>query len=83
LAEVIYIDRYGNAVTGLRAASVGASARLKVAERRLRRCRTFADAATGEAFYYANSNGLIEIAMPGASAAEALDLARGSGIALM
>ena len=74
LAEVIYVDRYGNAVTGLRTASIGEEARLVVAGRKLRRARTFADVSPGEAMWYENSNGLAEIAVNQGDAARALNL---------
>ena len=64
LAEIVdYIDDYGNAMTGLRATLVPLGARLAVAERVLPHARTFSDVARGEAFWYENSNGLVEIAV--------------------
>jgi S-adenosylmethionine hydrolase len=44
LAEVVYMDSYGNALTGLRAATLGHEAELAVAGRVCRFRRTFADA---------------------------------------
>lgn len=63
LARVVYVDVYGNAMTGLRAAMLPADAVLCVEERRVRRGRIFADAGPGEALWYENSNGLAEIAV--------------------
>lgn len=80
LPEVIYIDRYGNAVTGIRAESVGGGARLAVAGLELRRARTFADVRPGEGMWYENSNGLAEIAVNQGDAARVLDLAVGSPV---
>ncbi|MGH6959609.1 MAG: SAM hydrolase/SAM-dependent halogenase family protein, partial [Dongiaceae bacterium] len=57
LAEIVYIDHYGNAMTGLRAAALGDDARLAIADRLLERARTFADRPPGDAFWYENSNG--------------------------
>ena len=62
--EIVYIDRYGNAMTGLRAA-------LLPTERASRRRRAACCGARGpsrtsrqgEAFWYENSNGLAEIAV--------------------
>jgi S-adenosylmethionine hydrolase len=62
LYRVVYIDRYGNAVTGVRAAQLADTARLKVNGRDVKQARTFADVDTGAAFWYANANGLVEIA---------------------
>ena len=58
LAEIIYIDHYGNAMTGLRAADVSTQKRLVVRGRELAYRRVFGEAARGEAFWYANSLGL-------------------------
>ena len=62
-ARIVYIDPYGNAMTGLRAARLSANAIVAVGARRLRRSRTFSDAAPGAAFWYENANGLVEIAV--------------------
>jgi len=63
LAEVIFLDVYGNAMTGLRAAALPADARLAVAGCVLSRARTFADVPPGAAFWYENADGLAEIAV--------------------
>ena len=75
---MIYIDHYGNAVTGLRFTS--ASATLRVGRRVLSYARTFEEARGP--FWYENSMGLIEIAVPRASAARRLRLAVGSAVKL-
>src|SRR5262249_18156714 len=49
LAEVIYIDHYGNALTGLRAAVLPTHARLSAAGRVVERARTFSDRPRGGA----------------------------------
>lgn len=69
LAEVIYIDHYGNALTGLRAGTVPKNARLNIAARDVAYARVFSDARVGQAFWYENSIGLVEIAVSGGSAA--------------
>ncbi len=63
LPEIVYIDHYGNALTGLRAALLPAAAQLAAAGRRLRRVRTFSDVSPGSAFWYENANGLAKIAV--------------------
>ncbi|HXZ00520.1 MAG TPA: SAM-dependent chlorinase/fluorinase [Stellaceae bacterium] len=80
LAEIVYVDHYGNALTGLRAAALPANAALIAAGRRIPRARTFSSVAAGEAFWYENSNGLAEIAVNLGRADEALGLAIGSGV---
>jgi hypothetical protein len=83
LAEIVYVDRYGNAMTGLRVALLPTEARLAVSRRVLRRARTFSDVPAGEAFWYENSNGLAEIAVNAGRAADALQLAVGSPVAVL
>lgn len=80
LPAVIQIDRYGNALTGLRAAMLPENAVLAVGAVRLARARTFSDVPPGVAFWYENSSGLAEIALNGASAAATLGLAPGSPV---
>lgn len=80
LPEIIYLDHYGNAMTGLRAEQVPADARLRVGSATCRPARTFSDAPQGEAFWYENSNGLAEIAVNAGSARETLGLAIGSPV---
>jgi S-adenosyl-L-methionine hydrolase (adenosine-forming) len=79
LAQVIYIDHYGNAVTGLR--FTRARGTLRVGRRFLGYARTFEEAQN--AFWYENSMGLIEIAAPRASAARRLGLKVGSAVKLV
>jgi hypothetical protein len=78
LDEVIYIDGFGNAITGRRAATVNPQTRFKVNGCELGWARTFGVAAEGEPFWYENSNGLVEIAVNCGSAAGQLDLRVGA-----
>ena len=77
LPRVVYIDRFGNAMTGLRAARLPKAAVLAVGPHRLARARTFSDVAAGEALWYENANGLAEIAVNRGRADRALGLAVG------
>jgi S-adenosylmethionine hydrolase len=72
LGEIVYVDHFGNLVTGLRAAGVGSGRRLAVGGRTVRYARVFSEVRPGEAFWYENSLGLAEIAANTASAAAAL-----------
>jgi hypothetical protein len=83
LAAIVYLDAYGNAITGLRAAALPEAARLAVAGRTLGRVHTFADAPPGGLFWYEGSAGLAEIAANGASAAALLGLAPGAVVAVL
>ena len=80
LAAVVYIDRFGNAITGLRAATLGEDARIGVGGRLLPRARTFSDLPPGAGFWYENANGLAEIAVNRGHAANALGLAVGTPV---
>ena len=80
LTQVIYVDHFGNCVTGIRAASLARSTRLRAGARNLRYARTFEDARGP--FWYENSLGLVEIAVPRASAARALRLRPGDPIGI-
>lgn len=82
LPRVIYLDHYGNAFTGMRAARVGYTATLRVADRALERARTFGAVAPGAAFWYVNSQGLVEIAVSGGSARVVLGLELGTPVEL-
>lgn len=77
LAEIVYLDHYGNAMTGLRAAILSPAARLAVAGCLLERARTFGERPPGAAFWYENSNGLAEIAVNSGRADHALSLSIG------
>ncbi len=78
LCEIVYIDHYGNAMTGLRAITLPGNARLAVAGRIFERARTFSDRPRGTAFWYENSNGLVEIAANLGRADRELSLAIGT-----
>jgi S-adenosylmethionine hydrolase len=78
LAEMIYIDRYGNAMTGLRASILPRGAMLNG----LARADTFSSVGAGKAFWYENANGLAEIAINQGSAAASLGLSVGDTIAI-
>ena len=81
-ARVVYIDRFGNAMTGLRATALAGDAVLVLDGQRVARRRTFSDAAPGTAFWYENANGLAEIAVNQGRADEALGLAVGSAVSV-
>jgi hypothetical protein len=80
LPEIVYVDRYGNAMTGMRAATLPAGTELEVTGARIPRARTFSDVPSGGLLWYANANGLAEIAANGASAAARLELAPGAPV---
>ena len=82
LERIVYIDHYGNAMTGIRAACVDPDACVHVQGTTARRARVFSDVQPGEVFCYENSLGLLENAANRASAAEVLGLRTGEPVAL-
>lgn len=89
--KVVSIDRFGNLVTDVEAprgaAAAGGRAEallpraVEVAGRRIERAaRTYAEAPEGEPFFYIGSFGTVEVAIRGASAAEALGARRGAAV---
>jgi S-adenosylmethionine hydrolase len=80
LREIVYIDHYGNAMTGMRAFTLARDARLGAAGRVLERAGTFSDRPPGTAFWYENSNGLVEIALNQGRADRELGFAIGSPV---
>jgi S-adenosylmethionine hydrolase len=82
LAEIIHIDHYGNAITGLRASSVARTREIRAGAEVLEYARVFSDVPPSRAFWYENANGLVEIAVHGGSAAERLSLKPGDPVTL-
>ena len=72
LPAVVYLDGYGNAMTGLRAALLPSGVRIRVGGQTLCRAETFGSVPVGTAFWYVNSCGLVEIAVNRGSAAATL-----------
>jgi S-adenosyl-L-methionine hydrolase (adenosine-forming) len=62
LLRIIYVDHYGNAMTGVRAGSIDRQSCVRVSGRTIRHARVFSDVPPGDVFWYENSIGLVEIA---------------------
>ena len=67
-AHVIYIDHYGNLISGVRYNSLDESSNVYFNNIKLINAKKFCDVQPGEAFYYCNSSGLLEIAVNQGSA---------------
>ena len=68
LDEIIYIDGFGNCMTGF-SLSVGCShASVKIGELEIQYAETFSEVEPGQVFWYFNSIGLLEIAVNQGSA---------------
>jgi hypothetical protein len=83
LTAVCYIDRYGNLLTGMRAGSVPAEARLEVGNGLVEPARTFGDVPPGAPFWYENSNGLAEIAVNRGRADQVLGVGTGDRVGVV
>jgi S-adenosylmethionine hydrolase len=83
LHEIIYIDHFGNCVTGIRAKSIKNDRIIKVTDQEITFETTFSDVQTGQVFWYENSNGMVEIAVNKSNAAENLSLAVGSKVDIL
>ncbi|HHH35483.1 MAG TPA: hypothetical protein ENK48_01475 [Gammaproteobacteria bacterium] len=81
-ASIVYIDHFGNAMTGVRASVLSSDALLEVRGRRIAHARTYAEVPEGRAFWYENANGLVEIAVNRGRAADLLQLAPGDPVGL-
>lgn len=80
LPRIVYLDHYGNAWTGLRGGLLSDTETLTVKGEALSRRAIFHEAAKGEAFWYVNSVGLVEIAVNRGSAVEKLGLKVGDPV---
>jgi len=78
LFEIVYVDHYGNAMTGVRASAVRKEDTLSVNGKIVPPARTFSDRPKGAAFWYENSNGLLEIAVNQGRAEQVLGVAIGT-----
>lgn len=79
-AEIIYIDHYGNAMSGLRAGTMPRSACLEMNGVKLDYAPVFSEVSYGCPFWYENSLGLIEIAVNRGSAAHEMELKVGNPV---
>ncbi len=83
LARIVYVDVYGNAMTGMRASALPDGALLRAGGAGVRRGRTFADVPPGGALWYENSNGLAEIAVNRGRADRDLGLSVGMPVEIL
>lgn len=80
LAEIIYVDHYGNAMTGLRAGQLSPAICLEAGGRPVGYAPVFSAAPSGSPFWYENSIGLAEIAVNLGGAAVELGLRVGDPV---
>lgn len=82
LAKVVYIDAFGNLMTGLDAKNIKKNREIRIGGRAVSYAETFCRVPPEKLFWYSNSLGLIEIAANGDSAAAQLSLVLGDTILL-
>jgi len=80
LAEVVYFDYYGNAMTGLRYHEGLAGKILNIHDIAIKQADTFGAVEEQQAFWYKNSSGLVEIAVNKGCAEQQLGLKLGMEI---
>jgi hypothetical protein len=81
LAEIIYIDDFGNSMTGLRDSAAQELGDIVIGGRSIPRGETFSDISEGMPFIYENSNGLLEVAVNQGRADRLLGIALGVQVA--
>jgi S-adenosylmethionine hydrolase len=77
LPEVIYVDGFGNCITGIRGDQWDKGCSLHLSGRDIYHARTFCEVPAGAPFWYVNSLGLVEIAVNLGRADQCLQLAIG------
>ena len=80
LSEIVYIDHFGNCMAGVRSAMLDDTVMLQVSGITIPYADTFSSVPHGNAFWYGNSQGLVEIAVNGGSAAKQLNLEIGTEV---
>ena len=80
LAKLLYIDGFGNLMSGISGDKINKNSVVHVAGREIPYAETFCRVPHGQLFWYLNSLGLVEIAANGCSAAAMLPLALGDRI---
>jgi len=82
LDEIIYIDHFGNAMTGRRAETLPRESTVMAAGRSLRHRTSYHESSPGDAFWYENANGLVEIAVNRGNAALLLGIQIGDPVTI-
>lgn len=80
--RIIYVDHFGNAITGIQAEAVNDDQVFFINHTALRYARTFSEAPVGQVFWFKNSMGLVEFAVNRGSAASLLALETGKTVEL-
>lgn len=82
-ARIIYIDHFGNAMTGIRVSSLDKEDHIRINNYTLHYARIFSDVTAGDAFWYENANGLVEIAVNQGRADDSMRINVGDAVQLV
>ena len=82
LNEVVYVDHFGNCMTGIKAGIPADIKTVQVNGISVPFADTFSAVPEGAAFWYRNSQGLVEIAVNGGSAADQLNMEIGTELVI-
>ncbi len=80
LYNIIYIDHYGNCMTGIHADSLSDEHEIQIGKVSVQKAITFSSVPKGRAFWYKNSCGLVEVAINKNSAKNTLGVNVGDKI---
>jgi len=80
LYSIIYIDHFGNAMSGIQANNLAQNAVISINNKSIRYARTYSEVELGVPFWYPNANGLIEVAVNQGSASQYFELTIGAEI---
>ena len=80
LERIVYVDGYGNVISGMRAENLSPNHRILVHNVEIKGEKTFASVPPDSLFWYANSSGLVEIACNRGRADRRLGVSVGTGV---
>ena len=80
LPAIVHIDRFGNAVTGIRGNRIAPDSIIRINKTTIYSALVFSAVPDGDIFWYENSNGMVEIAANRAAVADILGLTVGQEI---
>ncbi len=82
LPRIVYQDTYGNLMLGIRAEKIESATLISLGGQALSWAGTFSAVPAGQAFWYENAFGLVEVAVNQGSAAQTLGLSVGQVVTL-
>ncbi|MDH3688916.1 MAG: SAM-dependent chlorinase/fluorinase, partial [Gammaproteobacteria bacterium] len=80
LAQVVYVDHFGNAMIGTRATWLSHDSCVLVHGQSVGYARTFSEVPCGSGLWYENANGLVEVAINQGSAASDMGIQIGDKV---